>query len=64
MVLGKIKVNGKISGHQQKWPRPLPGAILIPSALLVAADSTSFKRYLLSLGHMWSFGYWFANLPA
>jgi hypothetical protein len=20
----------KISGHQQRWPRPLPGAILIP----------------------------------
>ena len=26
------------SGHQQRWPRPLPGAILIPSALPVAAD--------------------------
>jgi hypothetical protein len=28
-----------ISGHQQRWLRPLPGAILIPPALLVAADS-------------------------
>jgi hypothetical protein len=28
----------KISGHQQRWPRPLPGAILIPPALLVVAD--------------------------
>ena len=28
----------KISGHQQRWPRPLPGAILIPPAPLVVAD--------------------------
>ena len=28
----------KISGRQQRWPRPLPGAILIPPALLVVAD--------------------------
>jgi hypothetical protein len=28
----------KISGHQQRWPRLLPGAILIPPSLLVAAD--------------------------
>jgi hypothetical protein len=34
----------KISDHQQSWPRPLPGVILIPPALLVVAD---FK---------WSFG--------
>jgi len=27
-----------ISGHQQRWSRPLPGAILIPPALLVVAD--------------------------
>jgi hypothetical protein len=27
-----------ISGQQQRWPQPLPGAILIPPALLVAAD--------------------------
>jgi len=26
----------KISGHQQRWPRPPPGAILIPQ--LVVAD--------------------------
>jgi hypothetical protein len=28
----------KISDHQQRWSRPLPGAILIPPALLVVAD--------------------------
>jgi len=28
-----------ISGQQQRWPRPLPGAILIPPTLLVVADS-------------------------
>jgi hypothetical protein len=28
----------KISGHQQRWLRPLPWAILIPPALLVVAD--------------------------
>ena len=28
----------KISGHQQRWSRPLPGAILILPALLVVAD--------------------------
>jgi hypothetical protein len=28
----------KISGLQQRWPRPLPGAFLIPPALLVVAD--------------------------
>ena len=27
-----------INGHQQRWPRPLPGAILIPPDLLVIAD--------------------------
>ena len=37
----EIKKILKISGHQQRWPRPLPGAILIPSALLVVAD---FRR--------------------
>ena len=30
--------NFKISGHQLRWPRPLPGAILMPPALLVFAD--------------------------
>jgi hypothetical protein len=34
----EIKKFLKISGHQQRWPRPLPGAILIPPALLVVAD--------------------------
>jgi len=34
----EIKKSLKISGHQQRWPRPLPGAILIPPALLVVAD--------------------------
>jgi hypothetical protein len=28
----------KISDHQQRWPCPLSGAILIPPALLVVAD--------------------------
>jgi len=28
----------KNSGHQQRWPLPLPGAILIPKDLLVVAD--------------------------
>jgi len=36
----EIKKKLKISGHQQRWPRPLPGAILIPPALLVVADFT------------------------
>jgi hypothetical protein len=27
-----------ISGHQQRWFRPLPGAIRIPPALLLVAD--------------------------
>jgi len=39
----------KISGPQQGWPRPLPGAILIPPALLVVADlidAVSNKRYV------------------
>jgi hypothetical protein len=34
----EIKKKFKISGHQQKWLRPLPGAILIPPALLMVAD--------------------------
>jgi hypothetical protein len=37
MLLAKIDI--KISGHQQRWTRHLPGAILIPQALLVVADS-------------------------
>jgi hypothetical protein len=32
------KFFSKISGHQQRWPGPLPGAIIIPLALLVVAD--------------------------
>ena len=28
----------KINGHLQRWPRPLPGAILIPLTLLEVAD--------------------------
>jgi len=28
----------KISGHPQRWPRLLPGAFLIPPALLAVAD--------------------------
>jgi len=38
----------KISGHQQRWPGPLPGAILIPPALLVVADFL-FPKYELSV---------------
>jgi len=34
----RLKKNLKISGHQQRWPRPLLWAILIPPALMVAAD--------------------------
>jgi hypothetical protein len=34
----KENIIKKISGHQQRWPRPLPRAILIPPALLVVAD--------------------------
>jgi len=34
----EIKKILKISSHQQSWSRPLPGAILIPPALLVVAD--------------------------
>jgi len=35
-----------ISGHQQRWPRPLPGAILIPPALLVVADCWHPENHL------------------
>jgi hypothetical protein len=37
----------EISDHQQRWPRPLPGAILIPPALLVVADL--FPNHSISL---------------
>ena len=37
-----ISHNLKISGPQQGWPRPLPGAILIPPALLLVADFRLF----------------------
>jgi hypothetical protein len=36
-----IREKTKISGHQQRWHWPLRGAILIPPALLVAADFCS-----------------------
>jgi hypothetical protein len=39
----EIKKFIKISGHQQSWSRPLPGAILIPPALLVVADLSGEK---------------------
>jgi hypothetical protein len=44
MVIIRIAVERvlKISGHQQRWPWPLPGAILIPPSLLVVADSNRF----------------------
>ena len=32
--------------HHQRWPWPLPGAILIPPALLVVADLRSAHKYL------------------
>jgi hypothetical protein len=32
------KIFSKISSHQQRWARPLPGAIFISLALLVVAD--------------------------
>jgi ABC-type molybdate transport system permease subunit len=47
----------KISGHQQRWPRPLQGAILIPPAPLVVADfpagtllafTVSFDNFLIT----------------
>ena len=48
----------KISGRQQRWPRPLPGAILIPPALLVVADlianskkSGRLRSWFLSEGY-------------
>jgi len=34
--------SAQISGHQQRWPRPLPGAILIPLVLLLVADCESY----------------------
>ena len=34
----------KINGHQQRWSRPLPGAILIPPATLVVVDSVRGNR--------------------
>jgi len=54
----RLKKILKISGHQQGWPRPLPGAILIPPALLVVAD---FWFRLELFGNFWpwraQFGY-------
>jgi hypothetical protein len=43
------KILLKISGHQQRWPRPLPGAILIPPALLVVADCQKNGSIQISL---------------
>ena len=34
----------KISGTQQRWSRSLPGAILIPPALLLLTDFLSGKE--------------------
>ena len=39
-VVGLMLLTQFIS-HQQRWPRPLPGAILIPPTLLVVADFNS-----------------------
>jgi hypothetical protein len=38
MIRHNQSIDLKISGYQQQWLRPLPGAILIPPALLVVAD--------------------------
>ena len=35
-----------ISGHQQRWPRSLSGAILMPPALLVVADYLEVNKNL------------------
>ncbi len=43
------RLNVAISDHQQRWPRPLPGAILIPPALLVVADFALCFRHLSKL---------------
>jgi len=37
----EIRSDLKISDQQQRWPRPLPGAILIPPTLLLVADCES-----------------------
>jgi len=42
-----IKFFLKISGHQQRWLGPLPGAILLPPTLLVVADSGYFAKEML-----------------
>jgi hypothetical protein len=39
----------KISDHQQRWPEPLPGAILILPALLVVADFSMVSGLLAGL---------------
>jgi hypothetical protein len=46
ILSGDIYANNglKISDHQQRWSRPFEGAILIPSAMLVVADSTVLVR--------------------
>ena len=43
----------KISGHQQRWSRPLPGAILIPPALLVVADLAAIVAVSIIAGLIW-----------
>jgi hypothetical protein len=47
----------KISGHQQRWPRPLPGALLMPPALLVVADWAGAVKMMESwnVGMLFSF---------
>jgi hypothetical protein len=44
-----FKIRVKISGHQQRWSQPLPGAILIPPALLVVADLVGPSIFSVSL---------------
>ena len=56
----EIKKNLKISGHQQSWSRPLPGAILIPPALLVVADCGLRNKKMFTANDF--FGRWAATI--
>jgi len=42
-------INSKISDHQQSWPRPLPGAFLIPLLCWWSLISPDFIQYRSSL---------------
>jgi hypothetical protein len=45
LILGVLDAILKISDHQQRCPRPLPGAILIRPALLMVADSIIIESW-------------------